>query len=122
MKRKFKKLLGISGRDLTETEAGLLASWSETLGFSDDMIRLAYEKTVMQTGKASFNYMNAILKDWAEKGIRTPDATEKEEKVKKELNIRQPKTRFSSYSQEGSYSDDELEALIKKSSVKVGGE
>ncbi|MDO5477685.1 MAG: DnaD domain protein [Clostridia bacterium] len=122
MKRRFKKLLGISGRDLTETEAGLLASWSETLGFSDEMIRLAYEKTVMQTGKASFNYMNAILKDWAEKGIKTPGDTEKETKQKKELNTRMPKTKFSGYTQEGSYSDDELEALIKKSSVKVKGE
>ncbi len=122
MKRRFKKLLGISGRDLTETEAGLLASWSEGLGFSDEMIRLAYEKTVMKTGKVSFNYMNAILKDWAEKGIKTPEATEKEEKPKKELNQRTPKTKFASYSQSGDYSDDELEALIKKSSVKVEGE
>ena len=119
MKRKFKKLLGISGRDLTETEAGLLANWSEKMGFSDEMIRLAYEKTVMQTGKASFNYMNAILKDWSEKGIKTPKDTEAEEKPKKELNPRGAKTKFSSYSQEGSYSDDELDALIKSSSVKI---
>ncbi len=119
MKRRFKKLLGISGRDLTETEAGLLATWSETLGFSDEMIRLAYEKTVMQTGKASFNYMNAILKDWAEKGIKAPSDTEKEEKPKKELNSTPRKTRFSGYTQEGGYSDDELDALIANSSVTV---
>lgn len=119
MKRRFKKLLGISGRDLTETEAGLLASWSETLGFSDEMIRLAYEKTVMQTGKASFNYMNAILKDWAKKGIKTPADTEKEAEDKKEIPTRLPKTKFSGYTQEGNYSDDELEALIKRSSVTI---
>lgn len=119
MKRRFKKLLGISGRDLTDTEAGLIAAWSEKMGFSDEMIRLAYEKTVMQTGKASFNYMNAILKDWAEKGIKTPSDTEKEEKPAKELNPRVPKTRFSSYAQHGSYSDDELDALVLSSSVKV---
>ena len=119
MKRRFKKLLGISGRDLTDTEAGLLATWSEKMGFSDEMIHLAYEKTVMQTGKTSFNYMNAILKDWAEKGIKTPADTEKEEKKGRELNPRGAKTRFSSYSQNGNYTDDELDALISSSSVKV---
>lgn len=119
MKRRFKKLLGISGRDLTDTEAGLLATWSDKMGFSDDMIRLAYEKTVMNTGKVAFNYMNSILKDWAEKGIKNPADTEKEAKPHKEINSHVPKTRFSSYSQNGSYTEDELETLISSSSVRV---
>ncbi len=119
MKRRFKKLLGITGRDLTDTEAGLLATWSEKMGFSDDMIRLAYEKTVMNTGKVAFNYMNTILKDWAEKGFKSPRDTEKEAKPGKALNFGAPTTKFSSYSQNGSYSEDELEALVLSSSVKV---
>ena len=36
--------------------------------------------------------------------------------------VRDAQQIFSGYTQEGSYSDDELEALIKKSSVKVKGE
>ena len=65
------------------------------------------------------HFWGDTYKDWAEKGIKTPSDTEKEEKPAKELNPRVPKTRFSSYAQHGSYSDDELDALVLSSSVKV---
>ena len=103
----------------SENLKGVTDILADKMGFSDDMIRLAYEKTVMNTGKVAFNYMNSILKDWAEKGIKTPADTEKEAKPQKEINSHMPKTRFSSYSQNGSYTEDELETLISLSSVRV---
>ena len=35
------------------------------------MIKAAYERTVNNTGKLSFPYMNTIIKAWFEKGIKT---------------------------------------------------
>lgn len=117
-KRRFKKLLGISGRDLSDTECRLLTEWRETMGFSEKMIKLAYEKTIMQTGKLSFQYMQAILKDWHDAGIKTPDAAQGEAKPKKTVPSA-PRTRFSSYSQTGDYSDAELNRLLANSKVTV---
>ncbi len=117
-KRRFKKLLGLSGRDFTQTEYALLLKWSESLGFSDDMILLAYEKTIMQTGKVAFNYMNAILSDWHDKNIKTPEEASGELKAEKKiLPAKSPKTKFTNYSQSGNYSDEDLDAVLSNSSV-----
>lgn len=115
-KRRFKKLLGLTGRDLSDSEYHHLAEWSENMGFSDEMIKLAYEKTILNTGKASFRYMHAILTNWYELGITTPDAAKHEAKpaprtVKKSPA---PATKFSSYSETRSYTEDDLEQLAKK--------
>lgn len=118
-RRRFKKLLNIS-RDLSDSEYRCLAEWSENMGFSDDMIKLAYEKTVMNTGKASFQYMNAIIKNWYESGIKTPDEVSREAKSeKKSVKVLPPKTRFSSYSEKGSYSDEDIERIMKNNKVTV---
>ena len=44
---------------------------------SDELVALAYEKTVDATGKASIPYANSILAAWHEKGIKKPDDVEK---------------------------------------------
>ena len=44
------------------------------------MIYSAYEIMVNHCAKISFKYMDAILKDWYQKGFRTPEDTEKEAK------------------------------------------
>ncbi len=122
-KRRFKKLLNISSRDFSDTEYNFLIEWSENMGFSDDMIKLSYEKTVIRTGKPSFQYMHAILKSWFEKGFKTPSDVEgetlnAEKKLpQKQSTPRGSVTRFNSYSQKGSYSDEDIELLISNSSV-----
>ncbi len=118
-KRRFKKLLNISGRDLSDAEYHHLVEWSENMGFSDDMIKLAYEKTVMNTGKASFNYMHAILKNWHELGIKTPEAATKEAKPAPKVinNSTARQTRFSSYSEHGTYSDEDIDRIMEKSAI-----
>lgn len=119
-KRRFKKLLGLTGRDLSDSEYHHLAEWSENMGFSDEMIKLAYEKTILNTGKASFRYMHAILTNWYELGIKTPDAAKHEARpAQKVVKSNAPTTKFSSYSETRSYTDDALEQLAKKSSASL---
>lgn len=63
-------LLGISGRLPVEGERKYLASWVE-MGFDDETIALAYEKTVLKKGSLNWAYMNSILRSWHQKNLHT---------------------------------------------------
>jgi len=64
-------LLGIKGRALSPTENKFLSSWLE-MGFDDELIEMAYDRTLTNTGGLKWSYMNGILKSWHEKGLHTP--------------------------------------------------
>ena len=64
-------LLQIDQRRLTSAEEQYLASWI-SMDFSDEVIRMAYERTCLNTGALKWAYMNSILKSWHEKGLKTP--------------------------------------------------
>ena len=64
------KLLQIRGRNLTPGEEKYAKSWLE-MGFDDEVIALAYERTCLNTGGLSWAYMNKILTRWSEAGLFT---------------------------------------------------
>ena len=64
------ELLQIRGRTLTPGEERYAQSWLE-MGFDEGAIKLAYEKTCLNTGGLSWAYMNKILTRWQEAGLRT---------------------------------------------------
>jgi len=68
---KMAELLGIRGRALSTTENKFLSSWLE-MGFDDELIEMAYDRTLTNTGGLKWGYMNGILKSWHEKGLHTP--------------------------------------------------
>lgn len=70
---RVRKLFGLGERELTAKEKKFLESWFSDWGFSYDMVHLAYEKGVDTSGKFSFSYINAILKNWHENGYATED-------------------------------------------------
>ena len=63
---------GIHGRDLTTREKEFADRWTGEYAMGIELIRLAYERAVDATGKMNFSYINKILTDWHNKGIRTP--------------------------------------------------
>lgn len=63
-------LLQIRGRNLTPGEEKYAKAWLE-MGFDDDVIALAYERTCLNTGGLSWAYMNKILTRWHEAGLLT---------------------------------------------------
>ena len=69
--QRLRNLMQIDGRRLTNSEEQYLSSWI-SMGFTDEVIQLAYEKTCLNTGGLKWNYMNSILKSWNEKNLRTP--------------------------------------------------
>ncbi len=74
---KVRALFGIGARELTAREKDYLVNWFDVYGYGDDIIKLAYEKTVNATGKASLAYANGILKKWHAEGVKTADDAEK---------------------------------------------
>lgn len=66
---RVRKMLGLD-RPLVDSEKQYIQSWLD-LGFPLETIKLAYEKTVLATGKLAWRYMDKILVSWHEKGLHT---------------------------------------------------
>lgn len=59
------------------TEETYMKKWLQEYGMPLDVVTLACERTVLQTGKASFAYADKILENWKTSGVRA--ATDVEE-------------------------------------------
>ncbi len=68
----IRHLVQIRGRWLTPAEERYAQSWSD-MGFDDEAIRMAYERTCINTGGMKWPYMNSILKRWHEAGLHTAE-------------------------------------------------
>lgn len=67
------RLLDISPRPLVQREKDYIAAWDD-MGFEDESIRMAYERTVLKKQSMDWSYMNGILRRWHEKGLHTAAA------------------------------------------------
>lgn len=67
---KLMELVDLRGRKPVGDEHKYLNAWAE-MGFDDDAIRLAYEKTVLNTGKLTWSYLHKILRTWQQKGFHS---------------------------------------------------
>lgn len=68
--REIFPLLDITSRLPVAREREYVETWIG-MGFPNDAIRLAYERTVMQKGSLNWPYMNSILKSWHGSGLHT---------------------------------------------------
>ena len=71
----IKNALGIRSRELTPTEAKYISSWLN-MGFGEEAILIAYDRTVTSTGALKWPYMNKIICSWHEKKLHTPQEIE----------------------------------------------
>ena len=67
------RLLDIPARPLVEREKTYIAAWDD-MGFDNEAIRMAYEKTVLKKQSMDWGYMNGILRRWHQKGLHTAAA------------------------------------------------
>ncbi|NLY43449.1 MAG: DnaD domain protein [Clostridiaceae bacterium] len=72
----IKKLLGITDRALTDIEESYIQNWVDKMKFDVNIIKIAYELTILNTGKLSFPYLNTILTSWYENGVKTVEQAE----------------------------------------------
>ena len=64
------RMLGIYDRRPSESEGKYIARWSDW-GMSDELLRLAYDRTVLRCGKLEWRYMDKILESWHKQGFET---------------------------------------------------
>ena len=83
-------IFGIRGRELTAAEKKYIGAWIE-MGFEDSALNEAYERTVLSTGKFTWNYMNRILQSWHENGIHTLSDAESRDPRRTKPSANKPK-------------------------------
>ncbi|MBR1384413.1 MAG: DnaD domain protein [Ruminococcus sp.] len=69
---------GLTSRP-TKRQLEYIESWRQ-MGFTAEMIEIAYNICMDATSKLNFKYIDTILKNWAGKNIRTPEQAEADEK------------------------------------------
>lgn len=67
---KLMHLLQIRGRNLTAGEERYAQQWLD-MGFDEEALSMAYERTCLNTGGLSWAYMHKILTRWQEAGLLT---------------------------------------------------
>lgn len=79
---RYMKKMGIQGRQLTPGEEKYARQWLD-MGFGEDAIAIAYERTCVNTGGLKWPYMNSILQRWHEAGLHTADQIKQGDKKPK---------------------------------------
>lgn len=68
----IRQLLQIRGRWLTAAEENYATQWLD-MGFDDQALLMAYERTCLNTGALKWPYMNSILQRWHKQGLHTAE-------------------------------------------------
>ena len=104
---KIRKLFGVGGREFTSREKSIFEKWVDAK-YSYDLIKMAYEISVDNTGKSNWNYTNKILENWLASGVKTVEDAEKSQASHKN------KISMSSFD-----TDDFFEAALKRSKERI---
>lgn len=65
------KALGITGRNLVDSEVSLINKWVGEYGFDIELVKAACGKTISAIQKPSFEYTDSILANWRKKDVHT---------------------------------------------------
>ena len=65
------KALGITGRNLVDSEVSLINKWVGEYGFDIELVKSACSKTISAIQKPSFEYTDSILANWRKKDVHT---------------------------------------------------
>lgn len=73
LERRLRAEFGIPN-EFTQKQKAFLRTWTEDWSFNEEMIRLAIDMTIENTGKFAMNYTNKILENWKRDSITSPEA------------------------------------------------
>ncbi len=102
----IKKILQISGRKFTDSEMKYITDWLDNLKASLEQIKEAYDITILNTTKLSYQYMNKVL-------VSIVNGTKPEVKTP----VKKVKTNFNNFSSGRQMTDREKELLKKQMEV-----
>lgn len=103
---------GIHDRDLTSSQKNYVTRWFDGYHMGIEMIKMAFERTVDNTGKVAFPYMDKILHQWSEKGVNTPA------KALEEMGARKTSEAAQSEKERPSYDMDRIKKLMEYGNIK----
>ena len=66
----IKSAMKIRDREFSTTEKKYVDKWI-AMGFEVGAVEIAFDRTLVKTGKLAWNYMDSIMSSWDEKGIHT---------------------------------------------------
>lgn len=113
---KIIRFFGVTGRSYTEREKKYMEVWINNYKFSLDIIKLACERTISNTGKVSLSYTEKILASWYTKGVKSVEDVKKldeRHEPKPVVKPNTPKNVFTNYTQKV-YTDEEIEEIIRR--------
>ncbi len=120
------KALGISGRNLVESEMEYIRKWTKDYAFDNQIILDACKRTIIATHQPSFEYTDSILTNWKKNNVHTmedikrlDEAFSKAKKIKvntTESNTQVKRNKFNDFKQR-KQDYDQLEKLLLNSSV-----
>ncbi|MDR1564469.1 MAG: DnaD domain protein [Oscillospiraceae bacterium] len=116
--RRVRSIFGIAERRALDKEAELCNIWLNEWRFTDDMLKLAYERCITSAGKLSFAYINKILDRWQSEGIFTPKDAELENPRK----ISQKEGAKGKGKRKASYDISEIEKLSLRDTLEDWGD
>lgn len=67
----YKRLIGVFGRALSPAESEMAERWFSVYSYSEEIISLAFSIATKNNIKLEISYMDAIVKNWYEKGCKT---------------------------------------------------
>ena len=65
-------IIGAQNRAFTKAEEKIIAEFA-SIGVSDELLSLAYERTIGAIGKPSLSYMSKIIGNWNSQGIKSKE-------------------------------------------------
>lgn len=95
---RLKSVLNIPvDRKLSDSERKYIDRWTKEFGFAPEAIAIAYDQTMINTGKLTWAYLNTILANWHKKGLVTA------EKIRDDMEGRSARkvAKTNNYSQKG---------------------
>ena len=120
------KALGISGRNLVESEIEYIRKWTKDYAFDNSIILDACKRTITATHQPSFEYTDSILTNWKKNNVHTiedikrlDDAFSKSKKLKlntTDSDSQVKRNKFNNFSQR-KQDYDQLEKLLLNSTV-----
>ena len=119
------KALGISGRNLVESETVLITKWTREFGYDMDLIQEACRRTITATHQPSFEYTDSILTSWHKNRVHTlkdvarlDSSYNRNKKAAAASSASAPasKNKFNNFNQR-EYDYDQLEKMLLTTSV-----
>lgn len=120
------KALGISGRNLVESEMEYIRKWTKDYAFDNQIILDACKRTIIATHQPSFEYTDSILTNWKKNNVHTmEDIKRLDEAFSKAKKIKVNTTDSGTQVKRNKFNDfkqrkqdyDQLEKLLLNSSV-----